>query len=111
MDDGIGTITKPDFMPDAIKDGKLTGVVAFMNAILVLIFVVAGLYAFLNFIIAGFGFMTAGGDAKVITKSWDRIWQSLLGLLIIVGSFLLAAIVGILIYKNPAAILQPTLQQ
>lgn len=84
-----------------------TGLVPFLNNILRLIFVIAGLYAFLNLIIAGFGFMTAGGDPKAIEKSWSRIWQSLIGLIIIVGSFLLAAILGYLLFGDATAILKP----
>ncbi len=84
-----------------------TGLVPFLNNILRLIFVIAGLFAVINLIVAGFGFMTAGGDAKMIEKSWSRIWQSLVGLVIIVASFLLAAILGYLIFGSPAAILYP----
>lgn len=84
-----------------------TGLVPFLNNILRLIFVIAGLYAVLNLIIAGFGFMTAGGDAKMIEKSWSRIWQSLIGLIIIVASFLLAVILGYLIFGSSTAILIP----
>jgi len=84
-----------------------TGLVPFLNNILRLIFVIAGLFAFFNLIIAGFGFMAAGGDPKGIEKSWTRIWQSLIGLIIIVGSFLLAAILGYLLFGSPTAILQP----
>jgi len=62
-----------------------TGLVPFLNNILRLIFVIAGLYGFLNLIIAGFGFLSAGGDAKAIEKAWGKIWQSLVGLIIIVG--------------------------
>ncbi|MBI3380211.1 hypothetical protein HY029_05650 [Candidatus Gottesmanbacteria bacterium] len=98
MDPGIDPIT-----------GQFTGIVVFLNSILRLVFIVAGIWAFLNFIIAGYGFMNAGGDGKNITKAWDRIWQTFLGLLVIVASFLLAAIAGILIFHNAGAILNPTL--
>ncbi len=84
-----------------------TGFVPFFNNILRLIFVIAGLYAVLNLIIGGFGFMNSGGDAKAIENAWNRIWQSLVGLIIIVSSFLLAVILGYLIFGDPGAILQP----
>jgi len=68
---------------------------------------VAGIYAFFNIIIAGYGFLGAGGDAKKIQQAWDKIWQSALGLVIVAGSFVLAAILGWLIFKDPTAILKP----
>ena len=89
--------------------GVFSGLVPFLNNILRLVFVIAGLFAFFNLIIAGFGFMSAGGDPKGIEKAWSKIWQSLIGLLIIVGSFLLAAIFGQLLFGSPTAILQPVI--
>lgn len=112
-DDPIGKISPAIsgiFSKPAIDDtGKLIGIILLLNNILKLVFVVAGIWAFFNFIIAGYGFLSAGGEPKNITKSWDRIWQSFMGLLFIVGSFLLAAIAGMLLFHDPSAILQPTL--
>lgn len=108
--DPIGCISPPPFITSAINaSGELTGVTAFLNSILKLVFIVAGIWAFLNIILAGFGFMTAGGDPKKFTQAWDRIWQTLFGLTIIVASFLIAALIGILLFKNPTAILKPKL--
>lgn len=65
------------------------------------IFFVGGIWAFINIITAGFQFMNAAGDPKAIQAAWGRIWQSLLGLLIIASSFVISAIVGYLIFKDP----------
>lgn len=102
----IGILTTPAIDPTS---GKFIGVITLLNSILKLAFIVGGIWALLNFIIAGYGFMSAGGESKEITKAWDRIWQSFMGLLFIVGSFLLAAIAGILLFKDATAILNPTL--
>lgn len=109
-DDLIGTITNP--MPAAYKNLTGTtstsgGLILFFTNILRLVFVVAGIYAFINFIIAGFQYMTAGGDTKMLDSAWSRIWQSLLGLVLVVGSFALAALFSQLIFNNPGFILNP----
>lgn len=107
----IGCISPPPNIPSGIgPQGQLTGITLFLNSILKLIFIAAGLYGFLNIIIAGFDFMSAGGDAKMVARAWSRIWQTVVGLLIIVSSFLLAAIIGIILFKDPTAILQPSIQ-
>lgn len=93
--------------PVAAYGDVFTGFVPFLNNVLRLIFVIAGLYGLLNLIIAGLGFMSAGGDPKAIENAWNRIWQSLIGLIIVVASFLLAAILGYLIFGSPTAILVP----
>lgn len=101
--DIVGTITNP------LSYGSATGggLILFFTNILRIIFVVAGILAFLNFIIAGFQYMTAAGDTKMLQTAWDRIWQSLLGLILIVGSFALAALFGYLIFGRADFILNP----
>lgn len=83
------------------------GLIKFLNNVLNLIVVVAGLFVFFNIILAGFEFLAAGGDAKKVEAAWAKIYNSLLGLLIVGGSFVLAAIFGWLLFKDPTAILSP----
>jgi hypothetical protein len=51
--------------------------------------------------------MNAGGDAKSLASAWATIWQSLVGLLFIVGSFAVAALIGQLIFGDATYILNP----
>ena len=100
--------------PDAIKKWGDAGtgpggLIMFLNVILRLVFVGAGLFAFFNIIIAGFQFISAGGNPKAIGEAVGRIWKSLLGLVIIVSSFVIAAIIGWIIFGDPRAILQPSI--
>lgn len=108
---GIGKITIPPNIPLLIDpvSGKLTGLIAFGNTILRLAFIIGGIWALLNIVLAGYGFLGAGGDPKNITKAWARMWQSMVGLMIIVSSFALAAIIGIVVFNDPTAILIPKL--
>ncbi len=101
----VGTISNPLTGYGGVE----TGLTAFFSNILRLIFVVAGMYALVNIIIAGFEYMTAGGDAKKLTSAWSRIWQTLLGLAIIAGSFVLAAIFGYILFGNPMFMLSPVI--
>lgn len=103
----FGTIEKPPGI-DAYGDFQ-TGLLKFGNNILRLIIVAGGVFAFINIIIAGYSFLGAGGDAKKVEQAWGRIWQSLLGLVFIAGSFVLAGIFGYLIFGDAAAILRPAL--
>jgi hypothetical protein len=108
-------ITNPISPPPGISSwidtggggGAAPGLIPFANALLKLIITLAGLFAFLNIIIAGYQFMSAGGDSKKIGEATSKIWQSLIGLLLVAGSFVLAAIFGWLLFGNALAILQP----
>lgn len=90
-----------------IGDNQGFGLIVFLNNILKFVVVIAGIFAFLNVIIAGYQFMTAMGDPKGITVAWNKIWQSLIGLVLIAGSFVLAAIFGWLLFGDATAILKP----
>lgn len=103
--DIVGTVTNP--LPKAYQGIASGGLILFLTNILRLVFVVAGIYAFLNLVVAGFQYMNAGGDAKALTAAWDRIWQSLLGLVLVVGSFALAALIGYLLFGDAGFILSP----
>lgn len=87
----------------------LQGVGPFITNILRLMFVAAGIYALFNFILAGYEYISAGGDSKKLDKAWSRIWQSLMGLIIIVASFALASLFGFLIFGRADFILNPTI--
>lgn len=71
--------------------------------------VVAGLYALFNLVLAGYTFMSAGDDAKKVASAWAQIWQTILGLAVAAGSFVLAALFGQLLFDNPLFLLQPTI--
>lgn len=107
----FGEIKTPYFGEYAqeIEAGKIFGLIAFANNLLKLVIIIAGIFALLNLIIAGFQFMTAGGDPKAVGRASSKIWQSLIGLLIVAASFLLAAIFGWLLFGDPLAILRPTI--
>lgn len=110
----FGTITNPFGtgglnVPGYTSGASGEGLIILLNNLIKFIIVVAGLYTFWNLISAGYGFMSAGEDAKAIGKAWAKFYQSLLGLLLVAGSFVLAAIFGWLIFKDPSALLVPKL--
>jgi len=106
MIDIIGKITPPE--PFKSQYGSVrAGLVPFLNNIIRLLIVVGGVWAFFNLLLAGYGFLGAGDDPKKMTAAWAKIWQSMLGLLFILGSFILAAIFGYLLFGDARAILNP----
>jgi len=87
----------------------ILGMMDFFNNALRLLVVIGGLWAFLNLVLAGYSFLSAGDDPKKMEAAWAKIWQSMIGLLFIVGSFVLAAIFGQILFGDPRAILAPTI--
>jgi hypothetical protein len=105
----FGTVRPPDAIKKWSPTGEVGGLFLFLNTILKLMIYGAGIYALFNFIFAGWSFMSSGGDAQKMEKAWGLIWQSLLGLLVAAGSFVLAAVVGLIIFGDAKAIIVPKL--
>ncbi len=88
--------------------GAGAGLFVLFNNLIKLSIVAAGIFAFINIIMAGYGFL-ASVEPKEINKAWSRIWNAMMGLAFIAGSFVLAAIFGWIIFKDPQALLVPKL--
>lgn len=86
--------------------GGISGLQLFVSVGVRTLIVIAGIYAFLNIIFAGYAFMSAGGSPEKIAAAWSKIYQTILGLFIAAGSFVLAGIFGQLIFGDYNALLQ-----
>ena len=83
-----------------------SGIQAFISAMIKTVIAISAIYALFNLIFAGYSFMSAGANPDKIAQSWAKIWQTLLGLLVAVGAFVLAGIFGKLIFGDYNALLQ-----
>jgi len=106
VEDIVGTIKNPLQKSYGSYDSS-AGIVGLLTNLIRLAFVVAGIYALFNFIFAGYAYMTAAGDAKKLEQAWARIWQTLLGLIIVISSFVFAVLIGHLFFKDPLYLLRP----
>lgn len=102
----FGQITPP-YKGSYAGTNVVIGIIPFIKNILRLFFLVGGLWFFFNLIIAGFQFLNAGGDAKNIENAWNKIWQSLVGLLIMVSSFIIASIANYILFGDSHFIFMP----
>lgn len=92
--------------PGGVEGGAIG---SFLNLIMKGLIGIAGIYALINLILAGYAFMSAGDDPKKIAGAWAKIWQTLLGLAVSAGAFVLAAIFGQLIFGRWDFILNPSI--
>ena len=97
--------------PGATQYGELSsgGLINFMSNGIKLMIVVAGIYSFFNFAIAGFNFATSEGDPKKVEFAMEKIKYSVVGIVVVVASFLFAGILGAVIFGRYDAILAPEL--
>lgn len=83
------------------------GLFILLNRIFNLIGVVAGIFFLIQILLAGFAYISASGDQKKTEAAWAKIYQSIIGLLIVSSAFVLTAVIGKLLGIDN--ILEPTL--
>ena len=87
--------------------GSAAGPVQFISNILRTVSIGAGIFAFINILIAGIQYIGSGSNPEQASTALRRINMSLMGLVIIVGANVIAAIMGQLLFGSWTAILNP----
>jgi len=88
----FGNITNPTKYGTDIDKGQ--GLFTFLSNVFKFAAVAGGIYLIIQIILAGFDYISASGDVKKTEAAWAKIWQSLLGLVIISSAFIIAGVVG-----------------
>lgn len=83
------------------------GLVIFFSNLIKFLSVVAGLWTMLNFILAGFTYITSSGDSGAIEKIGSKLTLSVVGLAIIVASYTIAAVLGLILFGDATFIINP----
>lgn len=89
----FGDITPPINNNDYFKDDG-SGIFLLISNVLKLASVIAGLFFLVQIIMAGFAYMSANGDPKKTEAAWTKIWQSLVGIIIVASAFVITSVVG-----------------
>ena len=82
------------------------GIFILISNILKIAGTIAGLFFLVQIITAGFAYMSANGDPKKTEAAWTKIWQSLIGIIIIASAFVISSVIGYFLGINP---LKPTI--
>lgn len=90
--------------------GSDIGIVFFISRLIQFANIVAGILVMINFVMAGFTYIVNAGSSSVNEKVRDQLTWSILGILLIVGSYSLAGIFGLVFYGDPTFIISPTLE-
>ncbi len=87
-----------------------TGLPSFLSNIITIVFVAAGIYAFINLMIAGFTYITAAGDTKKIETATQSINTTLIGLIVMVAAAAITGVISFVLFGSATAILSPTIK-
>jgi len=86
----LGNITNPSIYTSTQGEGLFT----FISNIFKLAGTIAGIILIFRLITAGYTYLSANGDPKKFQQAGDTITQSILGIVIIAGAFVLAWLVS-----------------
>jgi len=105
----FGNITPPKPIADLnTESGEIGGgLFILLNRIFTLIGVAAGIFFVIQILLAGFAYISASGDQKKTEAAWAKIYQSIIGLVIVSSAFVLTAVIGRLVGMDN--ILEPTI--
>lgn len=105
----FGSISPPPGVSnyDNAAGGEI-GIVAFFSTLLQIGTLIAGIYVLIQLIIAGWEYITADG-ANGANKVKDRFTYSIIGLVIIVTSYAIAALIGFILFGDATFIINPRL--
>jgi divalent metal cation (Fe/Co/Zn/Cd) transporter len=98
----IGSVNIPSGIP---KDVPKTG--DYLSGVIGLVVVVAGLFAFWQLISGGLKYITSNGDKGKVQEATSQMTYALTGLVIIVASVAITAIISRVLFGKWDAILSP----
>lgn len=109
----VGSINTPEHLSggygDVAGDNGGGGLLGLVSNLVKLVIAVGGLWAFVNLLLAGFVYITSGDKPDELVKAHQRIYMSILGLVVMIGSFAITMIVSFLLYGNASTILNPVI--
>ncbi len=87
-----------------------SGLINFLSNLIQIATIVAGIWTMINFILAGWIYITSGGDSSAHEKVSSKMINSVMGLVIIALAYTIAGILGYLIFGNAGYILNPQVE-
>jgi len=90
---------------ETYKDLEAGGLVNFITNLISLIILVAGIFTLVNFILAGYGYLSSNSDPQKISAAGNKMLESLIGLIIVAAAFIIAGLIGFVIFGDQSALI------
>jgi hypothetical protein len=99
--EGLGSVSAPSWLArwntKSATGEEGQGLFTFIGVVLSIATIIAGIYLIIQLILAGYMYMSANGDPKKVEIAGAKIWQSMLGLIIVAGALTLASVIARLV--------------
>ncbi len=108
----IGTVKAPSVAYganiEAGGEGSI-GILLMISRLIQIVTVVASVWVAVNVVIAAYTYLTGGGKPDSHQKVSDILSMSVIGLIIIVSSYTIAGLIGLLFFGDAMFIINPTI--
>lgn len=109
-EDIVGQIKPPSQVQETYGVlGEGAGLTGFISDIIILISIVGGIWFLINVLIGGFTLITSGGDSKKLSEFGSKLSMMVIGLILMVGAPLIAALIGFIVFGDTMSLLRPTI--
>lgn len=110
-DEIVGSIDVPKGV-DIINEqaGGGIGIILFISNMIKFVIILGGIWTILNIFFAAFTYITGGGKSESHQKVRDRFSMSVVGLLLMIVSYSIAALIGLVFYGDANFIISPTIE-
>lgn len=112
--DTFGTLEAPPGVDKFNQASGLSGdqvaIFFFISRVLQIGTIIAGIWVVANIVMAGTTFISSSGDSKAATKVKDILTQSVVGLLLIITSYTVAGVIGLLLFGDATYLINPTFE-
>lgn len=110
---GLGTLEKPpgveNYETAAGTGADESPLLFFISRMVQIISVIAGIWVLLNITVAGYTYITNQGNAGANEKVRNLLTQSAIGMMIIVLSYTIGGLIGLIFFGDASFILKPTI--
>ena len=108
--DVFGTIQAPQGVEEFNKQTNIPGgigIIIFASNMIRFISVAAGIFVLFNFVTAGLSLVAGGGKADKYTEATNKITMSAVGIMLIVASYTIAGVIGLIVFGDWTYIINP----
>lgn len=80
--------------------------IKFLNNVVRLITIVAGIWTVFNFISAGYMYLNSNNEPQKLTAAGNKILQSVIGLAVVAAAYTIAGILGFILFQDATKLLK-----
>ncbi len=107
-DSDFGTINPPPGVDKYNQEAEI-GIIIFISNMIRLATIVAGIWTLINFVLAGWIYLTNSDDPDAGSKVSQQMINTVIGLVIVVLAYSIAGLIGLLVFGDASFILNPEL--